>query len=153
MKRIGLLCLGIYCALFSFAQSQDTKLIGTSGTISQGGNITMSWSMGEVVTTTFENNGVTLTQGYQQGELKVVSINNPEQLQYELKAYPNPVVQALTIEVIETDKAYKVYHFSGRIMATGKFEQTKTNLDFTNYEPGTYFLQIEDSKTHKIIKK
>ena len=153
MKRIGLLCFGICFAVFSHAQTQDTQLVGTSGTTSQGEGVTLDWSIGEVVTTTFENNGVTLTQGYQQGELSVVSITDPEQLQYALKAYPNPVLQALTIEMNETGKNFKLYHFSGRLVKTGNIEQTKTVLDFSNLEPGTYFLQIDDTKTHKIIKK
>lgn len=153
MKKIGLLCLGICLTAFSFAQSQNTELVATSGTTSQNGDITLDWSIGEVITTTFENNGVTLTQGYQQGELTVVSIASPEQMQFAVKAYPNPVVQSLTIEMQELGKNYKLYNFSGQIVKTGNISQTKTALDFTSYEPGTYFLQIDDTKTHKIIKK
>jgi len=139
--------------LFSFAQSQDTKLIGTSGTTSQNGGVTLDWSVGEVVATTFEGNDITLTQGYQQGELKVVSILDPAQLDFALKAYPNPVAQSLTIEIQEPGKNYKLYHFSGQLVKTGNLAQIKTVLDFGHFEPGTYFLQIDDTKTHKIIKK
>jgi hypothetical protein len=153
MKKFGLLCLGLCLIAFSHAQSQDTQLIGTAGTTSQVGDVTLDWSVGEVVTTTYENNNVVLTQGYQQGELSVVSIADPDQMQLAIKAYPNPVVQALTIEMNETGKDYKLYNFAGQIVATGTIEQTKTVLEFGSYEPGTYFLQIDDTKTHKIIKK
>lgn len=61
------------------AQSISRKVIATSGGTLSGGGNTLSYTIGETMTSTFTNGNLTLTQGFQQPEVTLVLMN--------LKAY------------------------------------------------------------------
>lgn len=59
--------------------------------------------------------------------------------------YPNPTNGLLNISELEP-KNYKVYSIDGKVM----LQNSGYQVDLKNLNPGTYFLQVENS-THKII--
>jgi len=50
----------------SFGQSVSPDVIATSGDYFQNANVSLSWTMGELITETFSNGNIALTQGFQQ---------------------------------------------------------------------------------------
>jgi hypothetical protein len=66
MKK-ALLMLSCFClAIGMVAQTLDQQVIATAGNYSEAGGVSVSWTLGECVIATFENNDIILTQGFQQ---------------------------------------------------------------------------------------
>ena len=78
----------------------------------------------------------------------------------EIKTYPNPVVNKLTIEKLNAINNLKVrvYDFNGQLLFSKKLENVDlTSIDVTHLKSGIYFFVFEsaDKRTEirKIIKK
>ena len=152
MKRHSLLIAAMLYAIFCNAQNADLQLISASGQSTTQGQVTLDYSIGEVVTSTFTANNTTLTQGFQQGKLTVTDIADPEQVDFELLVYPNPVKTELMIETVVQGKEYELYDFNGKLKKKGTINSSKVSIDMSGYASGTYFFRINGTKTHKIIK-
>ncbi len=73
-----------------------------------------------------------------------------------MKWYPNPVTDMLTISNTQIISGIKVADMLGRILTTMNVNNTETKIDMSNYPTGTYMVQVMvDSavKTIKVIKK
>ncbi|PLX20470.1 MAG: hypothetical protein C0599_09030 [Salinivirgaceae bacterium] len=152
MKKQSLFVAAMLFSIFCNAQTSDLQLISTSGQTTTQNQITMNWSVGEVVTSTFVNENNILTQGIQQGKLTVTDIAEPEQVDFTLLVYPNPVKTELMIETVKQGKTYELYDFNGTLKKKGDMKTNKVSIDMSDYASGTYILRINGTKTHKIIK-
>lgn len=77
--------------------------------------------------------------------------NNPE-----IKIYPNPVKDILTIELnnqteLKNNKI-SIYNSEGNILYSSELENSKQEINISNYPTGIYFIAIEN-ETKKIIKE
>ncbi|VXC27787.1 exported hypothetical protein [Flavobacterium sp. 9AF] len=89
----------------------------------------------------------------------VDQIKGDEMATNEIIVSPNPVTDNLTIDLNQT-KALKVniYDFSGKLIEsyTPSTNESKIEINFSNYTSGTYLVQMdtdEGIKTEKVIKK
>jgi PKD repeat protein len=74
----------------------------------------------------------------------------------QIKWYPNPVTDMLTISNTEMMSAVRVADMLGRILSTETVNDTETRVDMSNYPTGTYLVQVTIDtavKTFKVIKK
>lgn len=77
--------------------------------------------------------------------------NDPEQLKTVI--YPNPVRAILTIESKENIESIQVYSTLGELLAS---EKGKSQVDFSTYGKGIYFLKIDTEKGaafQKVLKE
>jgi len=73
-----------------------------------------------------------------------------------MKWYPNPVTDMLTISNTEIMSDIKVSDMLGRILTTMNVNDTETKIDMSNYPTGTYLVQVmvdNAVKTIKVIKR
>ena len=69
-------------------------------------------------------------------------------------AYPNPVVNELTISGLSTDKnSIQVYAYNGKLLKTLETIEKESKLDFSRYADGVYFIRIVNSDNNYSIKK
>ncbi len=67
-----LLTLSLLLLGFSiFAQSIEREVVASSGDYYEGANISLSWTLGEIATETYDNGSNILTQGFQQPDITV----------------------------------------------------------------------------------
>ncbi|MFC3157888.1 T9SS type A sorting domain-containing protein [Chryseobacterium arachidis] len=72
----------------------------------------------------------------------------------KVKIHPNPVETSFTISIQEPIQQVTIINNSGEVVKTVK--GNSKNLDVSNLNSGTYFVQIKTDKeiiTQKIIKK
>ena len=88
-------------------------------------------------------------------EPNFLSIENYNNQINSIQIYPNPVINNLFLSNRNNDEyRYQLFNAAGGILLTG-FANTSINLDFTNYSPGIYNINIISNNlltTHKIIK-
>jgi len=134
--------------------AQDTmqSVIGSAGGDFKNETASVSWTIGEVVTETLTTDSYILAQGFHQGNLVVNRIQKELPVNFQIKTYPNPVKDILIIESEDPGFEYQLINVHGRVISNGFIHSSSEEIDFTNLPPGTYFLQVEKHKTHKIIK-
>ena len=161
MKRISLFIVVIFFTTFSFSQSISNELSSNAGDIGTDsyGN-TLSWSVGEVVTQTYSSDNNKLTQGFHQGRLTFVNIDEKSELDFTVNIYPNPTTNILTIDISKLPDnetiEVKILDINGKLINERQLNLSNT-IDFRNYTKGTYLISIYNSKneiikTGKIIK-
>jgi len=144
----------------SYSQIISKQVIGSAGTGFKNGNSKLSYTAGEVVRGTMQDEDVNyqLGNGYHPSlNLLTLNIETPE-LQLQAKVFPNPTKEIIYI-THPTEQFFKVSisDISGKqILRTTHQKQQPLSLKYLT--PGTYFVTIisKDSKqtnTYKIIKK
>ena len=84
--------------------------------------------------------------------ITVYSTVDNEPINDNLKAYPNPVTDIMTLTGLRYGAPIKIYTQTGVAIATYKAEGDRTTIDLTDLKPGLYFLAT-DGQTIKFIKK
>lgn len=128
----------------------------TSGT---GGSV--SYSVGQLVSSQFSGSNGILTQGVQQPyEISVVTaIEEAEDITLEMIVYPNPATDFVSLKINNFEirnLSYRLYDVRGSILKTGKVDGIETTFSLQGFSSSTYFLKlfqgIIEIKTFKIIK-
>ena len=90
---------------------------------------------------------------YQQNVLNVVNQSNFSQI----KLFPNPVTDKLTIARKENTKATaEIYSILGQKLYSCILKDENTTIDLADFQNGIYFVLITSEKginTYKIVKK
>jgi hypothetical protein len=152
MKKIYLSAL-LLAPLLGQAQDLDQNVTATAGVYSENATGSLSWTIGETVVEALSDGTNTLTQGFHQGNLSVTTLIEKTELSSNLKVYPNPVENILNVEIDKTGMDYQLININGQAVSNGKLENTTQEINFSDLPAGTYFLKINNEKTHKIIKQ
>lgn len=137
----------------AYSQDMPQQVIGSAGDQHTNASASVSWTVGEVTTATLSSSSVTLSQGFQQGNLTINTLVDQDMLDFNLKAYPNPVIDILLLETNEKQQRYQVINMQGEVVLIGNITAVLQEIDFTNLPNGVYLLSVDQKQTHKIIKK
>jgi len=92
-------------------------------------------------------------------EVSVATHVSATNLNIDASVYPNPTTDFLILNVseIEENYTYQVTDINGKQLNTGPINNTQTNLDFSSYVIGTYFIKLagqanSNIKTFQVIK-
>ena len=150
-KYFSLFLLAI--SVTAYSQDMPQQVIGSAGDQHTIESASVSWTVGEVTTATLSSSSVTLSQGFQQGNLTINTLVDQDMLDFNLKAYPNPVIDILLLETDEAQQMYQVINMQGEVVLNGNITAILQEIDFTNLPNGVYLLSVDQKQTHKIIKK
>ena len=144
MSKLSTL-LSLFLLSYSLsAQQIPQKVVNSSGTVFQINNVSITFSVGEPITSTLINTSTILTQGF----IQPIKTDLPTSLLYlaDLDAafttFPNPVTEGVTIEF--TDKSitplkYEVYNNDGRLVLSTSDSNSYINLSILS--DGIYWLR------------
>jgi hypothetical protein len=162
MKKITILVSGlVLTAGVSFAQTLSPTVIGSAGETFYGGNVSLSWTVGEIAITTVSSAGNILTQGFHQPENGIaIGIANQDKL-FSINAFPNPISENLTLE-INSDKPenflIEVTDILGKLVKSTSIYvgdgQAQHSISMASFAPGAYLVKVTSSngKFTKAIK-
>ncbi len=135
------------------------KVISANGGTATAAGTVISWTIGEPITTTVSDGTTTLTQGFHQTKLTVTAVNEIQVTGVEIKVYPNPTSDFVTVHfsnVVEKP-TYLLFDLSGRLIQQKNIESTDEKIDMTEYSGGSYILKLNSGQqplqTFKIIKR
>lgn len=162
MKRSILSFVFLVSMGFLFAQvSMVNSVLATAGAFQTNGSYSLSWTVGELAVSTLTEGSNVLTQGFQQPWDMSVSIQDGPEINWSVKAYPNPVYDYLNVKFsLEKSEEFsiEVTDITGKKVLTREPQMINTDeivdLDFTQFKPGIYFLRVysSDQKVHKVYK-
>jgi hypothetical protein len=138
-----------------FCQTDKDEVLATSGGSSDEKGISVSWTVGEPIINQFAIPGYTLSQGFQKGYLSVVtqSQNLPDEI--NITAYPNPVLNSLTIKIVNSSGPahwwVNVYDYKGEVVIQQETEMDLTEVNLASLPPGAYLVKIAHQAGFKIF--
>ena len=158
IKFYFILTVIIFGNLILNAQNIQNSVISCAGGSSASGNFKLDFTIGEVVSETFQSGNNVLTQGFHQTKLTVTNIDNIDFF-IDIYLFPNPTDEFINIEIPSyyNNLEIKFYDANGRLLKN--FEQVYgvTKFDLSDFSQGIYYLIISlkennQTKTFKIIK-
>ncbi len=132
-----------------------------SGGDASGSGGSVAYSVGQIVYSTYTSTNGSVAQGVQQPyEISVVtSIAGATGINLDLKAYPNPTSDYLTLRISNFNNenlSYQITDINGKLVEVKKIEGDETSIAMNHLVSATYFLQVKQNnkevKTFIIIK-
>ena len=129
------------------------EAIGTTGTV--------SYTIGQVVYSTQEDQFASVAQGVQQPyEISIViGLEEAEGIQLQAIAYPNPTRGRLTLRIENydyQDLEYQVYDLTGKLLNRQRISSNEERISLVDFSSGIYLLKVcspkKELKTFRIIR-
>ncbi len=158
MKRLFVLNIILLVYLAGYGQMLSPETILSSGGEFANTAAQISWTLGDFQTTTYVKDQLVLTQGFLQSEIKITSIINIDNSgNIELKVFPNPVTNYLSLKVISHENkkiSWQLINQNGKIIKYNDIYNKNTEIDFSSYKNGIYYLKTfsKDGSFIKIFK-
>lgn len=151
MKKLITLLVAVFLtAQFGFSQiaTLSPSVIASAGDYAKVGNISLSWTLGEIAVSTLTSGNLILTQGFQQSYVLPDNIElNP--IDWQIVAYPNPVNDELKIQfdVLEpTDFWVEIQDVTGRKLSLKQYKEIHPGdiipVSMSTYKYGVYFFRV-----------
>ena len=157
MKRtIGLFTA--LCVLAVMSAQAQSAIVPTGGTASGNGG-TVTYTVGQIAVQTNSDGTTSISEGVQQPfEISVVGVDEHPDITLTAKLYPNPTLSTCNLQCESWQKLdeVRIYDANGKYLFRKKIEGSLTEMDFSSYAPGTYFVNVysdkQTLKTFKVVK-
>ena len=154
--------------LFGFGTAKAQQVVTSAGDFHENAEGSISYTIGEPVTETITSTNAVLTQGFQQGNLKITVIQDITEPGFQITVFPNPATEFVIIQTeTEHDLSMKcvLYDIKGDVLLQKQLEGNETSIPMESYTPSIYLLKIfvekknmtsqasQEIKTVKITKE
>ena len=149
----------IILLLFAVGVTKAQTVVSTNGGTASTTGAQVNWTIGEPITATISDGTTTLTQGFQQSKLTVTAINDIQVAGVEIKVYPNPTSNFVTLHFSKSmeQTSFLLFDLSGKLILQQEIESTDTKINMMSYSGGSYILKLTGSQqplqSFKIIKR
>lgn len=141
--------------------SNAQSVISAAGSSYTGTSVSVDWTIGEPITSTFISEDLTVTQGFHQSNITVNAVDEISDFGTLVKVYPNPVPDILVIENQSSemkDIVIRLFDISGKMLLKQGIGENISNLNMQAFRPGNYMLKVYSAndtpvRTFKIIKE
>ena len=147
---------------FCIAIVQGQQTIPATGGNASGSGGSVSYTVGQILSSSISGSNGTVIQGVQQPyEISVVTaLRNTEDISLKCSVYPNPTA-GLTKLVFESpdfeNLRFRLYDINGILLQDEKVESRETEISLENLSSSVYFLKVlrnnSEVKVFKIVKK
>lgn len=137
----SLLVLSVF-PFFVTAQSGTTSV----GSTLTNGEYTVSYAVGESITSSYGNTESSITLGVIQPNIQVISSSNEISSDAEYLIFPNPTYSVVHVRSEDSRiLKYEILSIDGKIIKKGNVNNGKINMD--QIDNGIYIIKIESSES------
>lgn len=145
MKRLFFLFL-LFSKLVHAQATLQNEVVAATGQSGTVGGTQVSYTVGEAVVTTVDNDAFTLTQGFHQGNLAIVAVGEPWSGN-SIRIFPNPAAYNCNIEFsnpLTEQTNYQLFNEVGQLIIQGSIQSgvVQHSLDLQKLPAGAYQLQM-----------
>ncbi|NOQ71368.1 MAG: T9SS type A sorting domain-containing protein [Crocinitomix sp.] len=148
MKPKLLLIAWIVIAPFNM---EAQEVVTSTGDFFESTDVQVSWTIGELMTATFETASVHLTQGEQQSSFNYSSIVESKDMT-DVSIYPNPFQDVFTVNSNGEQYQFAIYAATGQTVLAGEIGSAQTQLTLSEIADGIYYLRIYSDSSEKSFK-
>ena len=144
---------------YAIAQELNPSVISTGGETFTASGFSLDFVIGEIVTESYTEQGVMLTQGFLQGKEEGMAINEQTISVDDIDVYPNPSNDMVYIMCKAKDKPIRIeiVGIQGCIVSSMQFNNNPMAVSLQQLNPGLYMLRLifpdHNFVCKKIIKK
>lgn len=147
--------------MLTIQKNEAQNTLNTSGGKASNVNTgSISYSVGQLITTSTSNSNGSVTAGVQQAfEISTTLGIEDTTINLEYTAYPNPTVDILHLSINNFNQEnlrYQLFNVQGQLLASKKISNTTTIIGMEGYAASIYFLKVvtnnQPIKTFKIVK-
>ncbi len=140
------------------AQSLERSVIASAGASQSASGVKLNSTVGEAITQTKTSGSVILNQGFQQGDILPVGIEE-NQIKIDYSFYPNPTSDFINIELTSEKSGeanLQILSLDGKVIQTETFQlvQSQTvykRFDLSNQTNGMYLISIQSKDGNGIV--
>jgi hypothetical protein len=161
-KKTEYFIILIFCCGFSSAFLQGQEVISPTGGNATGSSGSVSYTIGQILYSTFSGTNGSVVQGVQQPyEISILTaIENSEGITLDCMVYPNPTsgFMKLIVESFDYENLrFRLYDINGILLQDKKVESKETVISMESLSASIYFLKVtkenKEVKVFKIVKK
>lgn len=146
----------LLCCFVQILSSQKITptVLANAGAVMKANNFSIEWTLGEIATETLKANNLSITQGFHQTNLTIVSTSNPAIPGFSI--YPNPVEDHLIIDNQSGNSiTLHLYTLMGQCISEEISHQGTQTLQMNSFPAGSYILEAltQDKKQCFTIEK
>ncbi len=144
---------------YTIAQELNPSVISSGGETFTASDYTLDFTIGEIVTETYSEHGLMLTQGFLQGKEGETAINEQTINAGDIDVYPNPSNDMVYIMYKGKDKptSVEIVDIQGCMVHSAQFNNNPMAVSLKQLNPGLYVLRLifpdHNFVNKKIIKK
>ena len=158
MKCLISILITIIFALSAGAQVKQ-EVIASAGGYNINGDLSISWTVGETIVSTFTNGDLILTHGFQQ-QFIITSIEETLEELVKIKIFPNPASDIVIIQFeypLEGEIILTIIDYMGKLVKRDIIESTmfEKQIYLQDIPPGIYYLRLTKGKlvnVYKVVK-
>jgi|GEM_PF-3364479 len=139
----------LFFLLINIIQVNAQEVFGNAGSNFENGN-GISYTIGEAIIFTFNNNSIICTQGFHQTGNDIIN-KCDDQLIGEVSVFPNPAKGLLHI-ISQVSIPYYLYNSLGKKVIGGNLTEYNNTIDVSSLPSGLYFLDYSVSCKTKVEK-
>ncbi|MEP6795155.1 MAG: T9SS type A sorting domain-containing protein [Saprospiraceae bacterium] len=145
MKRILVLPGVLFWIISIHAQTLSPQVVSIAGESFSTPTVTLDFTVSEVMSSSFTDGSIILTQGFHQPEILFVSIESPDP-EISFKLFPNPTERFITIESEQDNMLQvRIYDSVGKTIETTTFFNKKITIDLQKLTSGYYIMAISNA--------
>ena len=144
---------------YATAQELNPSVISTGGETFTASGYFLDFVIGELVTESYTEQGVMLTQGFLQGVEEELGVNEQTISVDDIDVYPNPFSDMIYIMCKDKDKPIRIEieDIQGCMVHSLQFNNNSMKVRLKQLNPGLYVLRLifpdNNFVSKKIIKK
>ncbi|MBL4755338.1 MAG: T9SS type A sorting domain-containing protein [Flavobacteriales bacterium] len=152
MKAQLLILFTLACVATATAQSITPEVVSSGGGDTANGSGGLSWTIGEPVSESVSGTNAAVTQGFHQSHFEIISVEEHEELGFDISVFPNPATDFINIEMNfigklpapqETQFTLVLTDNTGKIVMTETIKNTSAfKMAMQHYGQGQYLLQV-----------
>lgn len=131
---------------------QAQSSVNATGRDASGSGGSVSYSVGQVVYTSYTGSNGSVTQGLQVAyEIQTLGIKETY-LNITLAAFPNPTADNLILQISDYNKeklSYKLFNMLGKQLSKGQIVAAKTQINMNSLPAATYFIKVVNKENKK----
>jgi hypothetical protein len=144
------------CSINLLTNAQE--IVTTSGGSMSNNAVQINWTIGEIITETISNSNNTLTSGFNQPVLEIISSIKTIHENIKLSIYPNPSKQYINIKYEgQLPINARIFSINGYVHSDLEITHPNTQFDFSGYANGIYSIIFIDKSgninIYRIVKQ
>jgi len=153
MKRLYFLLTLVFVFFFS-GNIYSQTIISSAGKTSIGDNFIISWTLGETVVATLQNENTNLTQGFHQPlMIDLFPTSLEDDMVLDMVAYPNPTYDKVLFKGGDPTGMYhlRLVDKLGRVLEQKSVQASELELEMGRYTNGSYLIEVIENKSEKRV--
>ncbi len=157
VMKLSLIMFAIFTILplYNVAQSLSQQVICSAGGTLTNGTYYLDFSIGQTVDESFSEQGILLTQGFQQGTLNLTGISKKILDASALLTYPNPATSYLILKNNTKEPEYQLIltDIRGRVIEKQQVNSRQFSLNTDYLNPGFYLITFYFKEYQPVVRK